>query len=61
MAFALVLVLGIFMGYQQRGEEGSSSGFSTNRGRVVHILDRIEQLYVDPVMREDLEAAAVEA
>jgi carboxyl-terminal processing protease len=61
MAFALVLVLGIFIGYQQRGENGSSLGFSADRGRVVHILDRIEQLYVDPVMREDLEAAAVEA
>lgn len=63
LAFAAVLVLGIWLGMGMEGGDARSSllGGKTERGRLVHILDRIEDTYVDPVMREELEAVALDA
>ena len=61
LAFALILILGVFIGMSQNtGNEAPYSG-SSERGRVVHILDRIERLYVDEIERDALESIAVEA
>jgi carboxyl-terminal processing protease len=61
MAFALVLILGMLIGKVQSGNSEGSYVRSSERGRVVHVLDRIERLYVDAVDREILEDIAVEA
>lgn len=61
MAFALVLILGVLIGRTQIGSGDGAYRSSHERGRVMHILDRIERLYVDEVEREDLENIAVEA
>jgi carboxyl-terminal processing protease len=61
LAFAVVLLIGVLIGKTQTGSHEGTYGQSTERGRVVHILDRIERLYVDEVERDALEAIAVEA
>lgn len=63
LAFSAVLVLGIWLGMGMEGGDARSAllGGTTERGRLVHILDRIEDTYVDPVMREELEAVALDA
>ena len=63
LAFSAVLVLGIWLGMGMEGGDARSTllGRGSERGRLVHILDRIEATYVDPVMREELEEVAVEA
>jgi carboxyl-terminal processing protease len=62
LAFSAVLVVGIWLGMgMESGDARSSLLGGGERGRLVHILDRIEATYVDPVMREELEAVAVEA
>ena len=61
LAFALVLILGVFIGMSQNTSNEGPYGGSSERGRVVHILDRIERLYVDEIERDALEAIAVEA
>lgn len=61
MAFALVLILGVLIGRTQIGSGDGTYRSSHERGRVMHILDRIERLYVDELEREDLENIAVEA
>lgn len=63
LAFSAVLVLGIWLGMGMEGGDARSAlmGDQSDRGRLVHILDRIEDTYVDPVMREELEAVALEA
>lgn len=63
MAYALVLVLGVLIGMQSGGLENQRAliGGDEGRGRLVHILDKIERTYVDPVLRDELEDVAVEA
>lgn len=63
LAFAMVLVAGIWIGMGMEGGDARVAllGGGAERGRLVHILDRIEQTYVDEVRREELEAIAVEA
>lgn len=63
MMFAIVLVLGLLLGMQTGGFENQRvlMGSGETRGRLVHILDKIERTYVDPVVREELESVAVEA
>ena len=61
LAFALILILGVFIGMSQNTSNEAPYGGSSERGRVVHILDRIERLYVDEIERDALESIAVEA
>ena len=61
MAFALVLLIGVLIGKTQTGQRDVAYNGTSERGRVVHILDRIERLYVDEVERDVLETIAVEA
>ncbi len=63
LAFSAVLVLGIWMGMGMESGDARSAllGRGGERGRLVHVLDRIEETYVDPVMREELETIALEA
>ena len=59
--FAVMLLLGVFIGTQSSDWNGNGLAHSGERGRLVHILDRIEQTYVDPIVRDELENIAVEA
>ena len=63
LAFSAVLVLGIWIGMGMESGDARSAlmGRGGERGRLVHVLDRIEATYVDPVMRDELEAIALEA
>lgn len=63
LAFSAVLVLGIWIGMGMESGDARSAllGRGGERGRLVHVLDRIEATYVDPVMREELETIALEA
>lgn len=63
MLYALVLVVGLALGMQTGGFENQRvmMGAGESRGRLVHILDQIEHTYVDPIMRDELEAVAVDA
>lgn len=63
LAFSAVLVMGIWIGMGMESGDARSAllGRGGERGRLVHVLDRIEATYVDPVMREELETIALEA
>lgn len=61
LAFAVVLIIGVYIG-MQTGDSGSSKFVNpASRGVLNGILDRVEQTYVDPVVRQELEEIAVEA
>ncbi|RPG84978.1 MAG: PDZ domain-containing protein [Crocinitomicaceae bacterium TMED209] len=61
LAFAVILILGVYIGLQTGG--GSSSGMHMvgPRSALNGVLDRVEQTYVDPVVREELEQVALDA
>lgn len=61
LAFAVVLIVGVYIGMQM-GDSGSPQFVNSSaRGVLNGILDRVEQTYVDPVVRQELEEIAVEA
>ena len=61
LAYAVILILGVYIGLQTGG--GSSSGMQMvgPRSALNGVLDRVEQTYVDPVVREELEQVALDA
>lgn len=61
LAYAVVLIVGVYIGLQTGG--GASSGLNavSPRGALNGVLDRVEQTYVDPVIREELEQIALDA
>lgn len=62
LAFAVAMVAGVWIGMGMDGEDARSALLGRGEGgRLGHILDRIEATYVDPVMRVELEEAAVAA
>ena len=61
LAYAVILILGVYIGLQTGG--GSSNGLNMvgPRSALNGVLDRVEQTYVDPVVREELEQIALDA
>ena len=61
LAYAVILILGVYIGLQTGG--GSSSGMHMvgPRSALNGVLDRVEQTYVDAVVREELEQVALDA
>ena len=61
LAYAVILILGVYIGLQTGG--GSSNGMHIvgPRSALNGVLDRVEQTYVDPVVREELEQVALDA
>ena len=61
LAYAVILILGVYIGLQTGG--GSSNGMHMvgPRSALNGVLDRVEQTYVDPVVREELEQVALDA
>lgn len=61
LAYAVVLIIGVYIGLQTGG--GSSEGLRmvSPRSALNGVLDRVEQTYVDPVIREELEQIALDA
>ena len=61
LAYAVILILGVYIGLQTGG--GSSNGLNMvgPRSALNGVLDRVEQTYVDPVVREELEQVALDA
>jgi len=61
LGYAIILILGVYIGLQTGG--GGDSAFQNvgPRNALDGVLDRVEQMYVDPVAREELEQVALEA
>ncbi len=61
LAYAVILILGVYIGLQTGG--GSSNGMHMvgPRSALNGVLDRVEQTYVDPVVRGELEQVALDA
>jgi carboxyl-terminal processing protease len=61
LAYAVILILGVYIGLQTGG--GSSNGLNMvgPHSALNGVLDRVEQTYVDPVVREELEQVALDA
>ena len=61
LAYAVILILGVYIGLQTGG--GSSNGLNVvgPRSALNGVLDRVEQTYVDPVVRDELEQVALDA
>ena len=61
LAYAVILILGVYIGLQTG--DGSSNGLNMvgPRSALNGVLDRVEQTYVDPVVREELEQVALDA
>lgn len=62
LAYAVILILGVFIGMQTGGgADGATFQAIGPRNALDGVLDRVEQMYVDPVVREELEQRALEA
>ncbi len=61
LAYALILILGVYIGINTGGSDGSGFERLSPRNALDGVLDRVEQMYVDPVVREELEQVALEA
>ena len=61
LAYAVILILGVYIGLQTGS--GSSNGLNMvgPSSALNGVLDRVEQTYVDPVVREELEQVALDA
>ena len=61
LAYAVILILGVYIGLPTGG--GSSNGMHMvgPRSALNGVLDRVEQTYVDAVVREELEQVALDA
>jgi hypothetical protein len=60
LAFSLVLILGIIIGRQFAGMPEVGLGFGS-KSALSGVLDRVERMYVDPVIRAELEQIALKA
>ncbi|MBL7942159.1 MAG: S41 family peptidase [Flavobacteriales bacterium] len=63
MIMALVLIVGIVLGYYLRGNGGQSAFHAKpgNAGKLVSVINYIEANYVDSIEKRDLVEAAIEA
>ena len=61
LAFAVVLILGVWIGLLSGGESKGTFAPGSPRSALNGVLDRVEQTYADPVMRQELEQIALEA
>jgi carboxyl-terminal processing protease len=62
LIFALVMIVGMFFGYQLTDQSGSKKGFfsAAKRGSLQEAIDLINSKYVDSVHLDSLEAVAIE-
>src|SRR5690349_13385731 len=62
LIFALVMIAGMFFGYQLSDQSGSKKGFfnTPKRGSLQEAIDLINSKYVDSVHLDSLEAVAIE-
>jgi carboxyl-terminal processing protease len=62
LIFALVMIIGMFFGYQLHEQAGNKKGFfgSNKRGSLQEALDLISMKYVDSVHLDSLEGVAIE-
>lgn len=62
LIFAVVMVAGMFFGYQLNDKAGAKKGFfsSNKRGSLQEALDLINLKYVDSVQLDSLEGIAIE-
>lgn len=61
LAYAVVLIIGVYIGLQAGGGASNRLSPVSPRGALNGVLDRVEQTYVDPVIREELEQIALDA
>ena len=61
LAYAVILILGVYIGLQTGGGSSNSLNMVGPRSALNGVLDRVEQTYVDPVVREELEQVALDA
>lgn len=61
LGYAIILILGVYIGLQTGGGGDSAFQHVGPRNALDGVLDRVEQMYVDPVAREELEQVALEA
>ena len=61
LAYAVILILGVYIGLQTGGESSNGLNMVGPRSALNGVLDRVEQTYVDPVVREELEQVALDA
>jgi carboxyl-terminal processing protease len=62
LIFAVIMIVGMFFGYQLSDQSGSKKGFftSSRRGSLQEALDLIKTKYVDSVHLDSLEGVAIE-
>ena len=61
LAYAVILILGVYIGLQTGGGSSNSLNMVGPRSALNGVLDRVEETYVDPVVREELEQVALDA
>ena len=61
LAYAVILILGVYIGLQTGGGTSNGMHMVGPRSALNGVLDRVEQTYVDPVVREELEQVALDA
>ena len=61
LAYAVILILGVYIGLQTGGGSSNGRHMVGPRSALNGVLDRVEQTYVDPVVREELEQVALDA
>jgi carboxyl-terminal processing protease len=61
VAFALILILGVYIGLKSGDNSTGTFAPGSTRSALNGVLDRVEQTYVDPIMREELEQIALDA
>ncbi|MAI23227.1 MAG: peptidase S41 [Crocinitomicaceae bacterium] len=61
LAYAVILILGVYIGLQSDGGASNGMHMVGSRSALNGVLDRVEQTYVDPVVRQELEQVALDA
>ena len=61
LGFAIVLILGVWIGLLSGVDSTKTFAPGASRSALNGVLDRVEQTYVDPVMRQELEQIALDA
>ncbi|MBO74451.1 MAG: peptidase S41 [Flavobacteriales bacterium] len=61
LAYAVILILGVYIGLQSGGGASNGMHMVGSRSALNGVLDRVEQTYVDPVVRQELEQVALDA
>jgi len=61
LAYAVVLIVGVYIGLKTGGGAPEGLRMVGARSALNGVLDRVEQTYVDPIVREELEQIALDA